>query len=71
MPFGEDQYYWKINQAAYDWNNYTSAASTTMQVYPAMVAVPTPEPEPEPEPQTVLDWLRGQVSEVCEMAFAA
>lgn len=49
----------------------TSAASTTMQVIPTFVAVPAPPPEPEPEPETALDWLHAQVSEMCDLAFAA
>ncbi len=62
--FGDYQYTFNVID-----NYNTSASANTMQVYPAFVATPV-EPEPEPE-LTPLDWLRGQVSEVCELAFAA
>jgi hypothetical protein len=44
--------------------NYTSLPMT---IYPAMVALPN-QSEPEKKSDDPLDWLREQVSEICELA---
>ena len=49
--------------SSYTTNVTWTAAPPTSPGYPTPPASPLPEPGP-------LDWLRGQVAEICELAWA-
>lgn len=66
-----DPYAWAFD-STYSSNTITFMGSSSIApvtIYPAAVAIPTlPESTPDDSP---IAWLRGQVSEICDLARAA